>query len=193
MPQEKFVPHFEVQWVEIGVCGLSCKLCPMYYSRGESRCGGCKSAARMDVGCPFLTCAVKKRGIEFCWTCEDSATCECWRSHRAAGKHHDSFVCYQKLNENIQVILTKGIVAFEDEQRTRAKCLNEMLQHFNEGRSKTFYCIAATVLTVNELETALREAQSQSKTLDVKARSTVLHTILNEIAQKRSYNLKLRK
>jgi hypothetical protein len=49
-----------VRWLEIGVCGLSCRLCPMYLSGGESRCDGWKSASRMIVGCSFITCAVKK-------------------------------------------------------------------------------------------------------------------------------------
>jgi hypothetical protein len=26
----------------------------------------------MAVGCPFITCAVKKKGIEFCWDCEEN-------------------------------------------------------------------------------------------------------------------------
>ena len=48
---------------EIGVCGLSCRLCPTYHTAGKSRCRGCKSHTRMAVGCPFITCAIKKKGI----------------------------------------------------------------------------------------------------------------------------------
>lgn len=56
----------QVDYPEIGICGLSCRLCPSYHIEGKSRCAGCKSANRMAVGCPFITCAVKKKGIEFC-------------------------------------------------------------------------------------------------------------------------------
>jgi hypothetical protein len=58
-------PKLDIQYAEVGVCGLSCRLCSMYHTQTESRCAGCKSYARMAVGCPFITCAVKKKGIEF--------------------------------------------------------------------------------------------------------------------------------
>jgi hypothetical protein len=182
-----------VKWLEIGVCGLSCKLCPMYHSGGESRCSGCKSESRMVVGCSFITCAVKKKGIEFCWDCEEKTTCEKWKKHREASKHYDSFICYQKLEDNIQYILKNGIEGFEKEQIVRENLLKEMLQAFNEGRSKTFYCIASTIIEVEELENALNQAQKQSEGLDVKGKSQVLHQILNEIAERKNYCLKLRK
>jgi len=34
----------------------------------------------MAAGCPFITCAVKKKGIEFCWDCEENKTCEKWKN-----------------------------------------------------------------------------------------------------------------
>ncbi|NJD54065.1 MAG: hypothetical protein FIB07_14500 [Candidatus Methanoperedens sp.] len=38
------------KYPEIGVCGLSCRLCPRYQSEGESRCFGCKTESRMGAG-----------------------------------------------------------------------------------------------------------------------------------------------
>ena len=78
------------KYLEIGVCGLSCRLCPRYQSEGKSRCFGCKTESRMGAGCPFITCAVKRNGIEFCWDCKESAACEKWKKHRESGKRHDS-------------------------------------------------------------------------------------------------------
>jgi len=102
----------KTKYPEIGVCGLSCRLCPKYHTEGESKCGGCKSEFRMAVGCPFITCAVKKKGIEFCWDCEENITCEKWEKHREFGKHHDTFTCYQKLEDNISFIQKKGVGEF---------------------------------------------------------------------------------
>lgn len=68
-----------------------------------------------------------------------------------------------------------------------------MLQDFNEGRSKTYYCIAATVLELGELEEALSRAREESGGLDVKAKAKVLHRILDENASRKDYRLKLRK
>jgi hypothetical protein len=83
--------------------------------------------------------------------------------------------------------------AFEEAQNIREQYLKEMLQDFNEGRSKRYYCIAATVLKIEELEAALTRAKRDPAGLDIKDRSRVLHSILDEIAEINQYCLKLRK
>ena len=183
----------QIKYPEIGICGLSCRLCPMYNTQAESRCFGCKSQNRITVGCPFITCAIKKKGIEFCVDCSENKTCEKWRKHREVGKKFDSFKCYQKLEEDISFIQKKGISEFGKIQKKREYLLKEMLRDFNEGRSKSYYCIVATVLEIEELEKALSQAKKEACGLDVKGKSKAFHSILDEIAEKKGYCLKLRK
>ena len=147
----------------------------------------------MDAGCPFITCAIKRKGIEFCWQCEESSACEKWRAHREYSREHDTFVCYQRLEDNIAFIQRHGIRAFEKTQKDRVRLLLEMLRDFNEGRSKNYFCIAATLLEIEELETALARAGKDSDVLDIKSKSKILHTILSGIAENNSYHLSLRK
>jgi len=183
----------QIKYPNIGVCGLSCRLCPMYNTEAESKCLGCKSTTRMAVGCPFITCAIKKKGIEFCWDCEKNKTCEKWKKHREAGKKSDSFKCYQKLEEDIRFIQKNGIREFEKTQKNREHLLKVMLKDYNEGRSKSYYCIAATVLDIKELKETITIAKKRADGLGIKEKSKVLHTILDDIAQTKNYCLKLRK
>ncbi len=183
----------QVKYPEIGICGLSCRLCPSYHAKGESQCGGCKSKSRMVVGCPFITCAVKKKGIEFCWECEESETCARWREHRTYSRMYDTFVCYQKLEDNIAAIQQNGVRRFDQAQKARERLLRDMLDGFNEGRSKTYYSIAVTVMDLAELKTALSQAKSQSAGLEMKEKSKLLHLLLDEVAECKQYVLKLRK
>ncbi|MFC1908172.1 DUF3795 domain-containing protein [Chloroflexota bacterium] len=182
-----------IRYPEIGVCGLSCRLCPTYHSKAVSRCGGCKSEVRIAVGCPFINCAVKRKGIEFCWDCEENIICEKWGKHRDTGKRHDSFKCYQKLEDDIRFVQENGIEKFEKIQKLREKLLAQILKEFNEGRSKSYYCIAATVLGIEELEEAIDRARKESTGLDIRAKSKVMHSMLDAIAGKNNYCLKLRK
>ena len=108
------------------------------------------------------------------------------------GKKYDSFKCYQKLEDDIAFIQKHGLVEFRKAQKVREKLLWEMLNGFNEGRSKSYYCLVATVLEVNEIEKALKEAKSKSKGLDIKEKAKLLHSIFDEIGQKKNYYLKLR-
>jgi len=109
------------------------------------------------------------------------------------GQKGDSILCYQKVEDNIAFIQKSGIAEFEKQQKTREKLLREMLAEFNEGRSKTLYCIAATVLEIGELETVLNEARVKANKLDLKAKSEVMCSLLDEVADNKNYLLKLRK
>lgn len=182
-----------IEYPGIGVCGLSCRLCTTYHTEGESKCGGCKTELRMVVGCPFITCAVKRKEIEFCWECKESNTCDKWKNHREFGKQYDTFKCYQKLEDNIAFIQKNGVDKFERQQEIREKLLKMMLRDFNEGRSKRYYSIAATVMEIDELKKVLSEAREKSSDLDTKERSKVLHFLLDTIAKQKDYILKLRK
>ncbi len=180
-------------YTEIGVCGLSCRLCPAYHRETKSKCGGCKSAYRMGAPCPFHNCAIKRKRIGFCGFCDESATCPRWMKFREESKKRDSIVCYQKLDDNIESIQKNGLEEFEKQQITREGLLRAFLREFNEGRSKTFYCIAATVLSIDELESVLEKARKKTVGLDIAAKSEVLHSLLTEIAEDKKYFLKLRK
>ena len=147
----------------------------------------------MSAGCPFITCAVKNKGVEFCWQCKENETCEKWRKHREFSKRVDSFICYQKLEDNITFIQKNGVHEFEKIQKKREDLLKEMLHEFNEGRSKSYYCIAATALEIEELEEELTKAKKDSIGLEIKGKSKVLHSILDKIAERKNYYLKLRR
>jgi hypothetical protein len=182
----------DIKYKEIGICGLSCRLCP-WFQKDKNKCGGCKSIYRMAVGCPFITCAIKKRGIEFCWDCPENKTCEKWKKHREYGKIKDSFKCYQTLETDISFILENGLEEFIKLQKIREKFLKEMLNDYNDGRSKSYYCIASTVLEIKELKETLEKARIKTQGMEIKEKALVLHSILDEIAKKKNYCLKLRK
>jgi len=182
-----------IRYPEIAICGLSCRLCPHYHTEGSSRCEGCKTEYRIGAGCPFIMCALKKKGVEFCWDCEEHESCQKWAKHRESGKKADSFKCYQKLEDDITFVQKNGVAAFENLQQKRECLLKEMFAEFNEGRSKSYYCIAATVLTITELEKALAEAKKKSFGLPLKEKAGVLHALLDKVARQRNSLLKLRK
>ena len=72
-----------------------------------------------------------------------------------------------------------------------------MLENFNEGRSKSFYCIAAALLQLGDLKEALNKTNDQIKnegieSSDLKATSKILKSLLNQYANKHNIELKLR-
>jgi hypothetical protein len=183
----------ESVYPQIGVCGLSCRLCPRYHTETQSRCAGCKTESRILAGCTFITCALKKKRIEFCLECDESISCARWRNHRESGKKHDSFKCYQMLEDDIAFMINNGVKEFEEQQKIKEKLLIEMLEEFNEGKSKNYYCIATTIFDVRAIQDALIAAGKVSIGLNVKEKSKILHSFLNEIAVKKGVFIGLRR
>ncbi len=89
--------------------------------------------------------------------------------------------------------MQEGMNKFVEQQKEKEKLLRQMLSEFNDGRSKTFYCIAATMLEIDELELALKQAREKSMGLDPKQKAEVMHSLLDKVAESKHYLLKLRK
>jgi hypothetical protein len=183
-----------VKYPAVAACGLSCRLCPRFYGDGKTRCdgGGCKSPGGMGAVCQMAACALRK-GIEFCGDCGERKACARWRHKINFSRQHDSFVCYRRLEDNVAFIAEHGIEAFDREQQRRGRLLARMLAGYNDGRSKEFFCAAATVLEPEELEQALAQVEASTAGQVMKERAKAMRRALEEIARKKEYDLALRK
>lgn len=182
----------EFKYPATGICGLSCRLCPRYHSTAESRCGGCKSESRTAAGCPFITCA-RKKGVEACVECPEGEHCERWKKHRAIGKGHDSFVCYARLEDNIAYQQKYGLEAFEQAQEQRCDLLRQLIAGFDDGRSRSYFCIAATLLDDAGLRDALAAGSKIPPDITAGQRAKAMRAILDRLAEEKGLTLKLRK
>jgi hypothetical protein len=182
----------------LGCCGLDCGLCPRYYTVGTSRCPGCAGSDFFNKhpSCGHVTCCVKKKGLEVCAQC-DEFPCSKFASWLDKWVIEDSFLTYQKIKSNLYFIRERGLDKFLKQQKKRIKLLERMLEDFDDGRSKSFYCIATTLLPVAELETLINEAERRMKVEKVKANDTqtkakILRELLSDFAAKGGVELQLR-
>ena len=182
----------------IGCCGIDCGLCPRYYTEGPSRCPGCCGSDFFNKHptCGIITCCVKKKSLEVCGECEDFP---CPKFNPWFGNNaYDSFVTHKKCEENLNSIKENGIEIFIKQQKKRAQLLEEMLKKFNDGRSKSFYCIATALLPINVLQDSIESTEKKIKTIgikgnDFKNKAKILKTLIQEAADKANIDLKLRK
>jgi len=179
----------------IGCCGLDCGLCPTFYTIGPSRCPGCcgPDFFNKHPSCSIITCCVKKHEFETCADC-DEFPC----SKLKDWDIYDSFICHRISLSNLKFIKESDIGNFVEQQKNRIMQLEEMLESFNEGRSKSFYCISSALLPIHDLEQALKNTkekikQNQVKDSDIKSKSKILKQFLKQYADKQSIELKLRK
>ena len=95
---------------------------------------------------------------------------------------------------NLNFIKEHGIEKFIEQQKKRIKFLEAMIENFNDGRSRSFFCKAATLLDLIALKSSLDKATKKIKTdkikqNDVKNKAKTLKAILNEIARKEEVEL----
>lgn len=174
----------------IAVCGLDCGLCPRYYTVGKSRCPGCcgLNFFTKHPSCSFITCCVKKKGLETCGECPEFPCSKFKKVKDYRAVESSSYPPARKMLPNLHFIRRHGVERFVREQRRRIRLLEAMLSGFDDGRSRSFCCRAAALLDPSVVEATLRRAQRETRApgfprQDPKARARLLHKFLDETLQ----------
>ena len=136
---------------------------------------------------------VKKNNFETCAECEEFPC-----SKIAKWDKGDSFISHMACLSNLKYIKAIGVEKFVETQKKRIELLEIMLEQYNEGRSKSFFCITTALLSIADLENAIKTSEKKIKAenvnnTDLKSKSKILKEILNELAAKDGIKLKLRK
>jgi len=170
----------------IGCCGLDCGLCPRYYTMGVSRCSGCAGPNFFNKhpSCSFITCCVKKKNLEVCAECSEFP-CSKFKNDEEYQqlKESSSYPSCKKVMSNLNFIKEHGIKKFIEQQKKRIKLLEIMLNSFDDGRSRSFFCKATALLDLKNLENSLNEATRKIKVdniRDMKIKAKFLKNILNK-------------
>jgi hypothetical protein len=175
----------------IGVCGLDCGLCPRYYTKGSSRCPGCGGPDFFNKhpSCSYITCCVKNKNLEVCAECSDFP-CTKFKSEEEYQqlKESSSYPSSKRVIPNLYYIKENGIEKFIEQQQERIKLLETLLEHFDDGRSRSFFCSVTALLDLASIRRSLHKADriietEKIKHNDVKNKAKILKTILDELAQ----------
>jgi len=180
----------------VGACGLNCGLCPRYHTEGTSRCPGCCGPGfwQKHPGCAFITCCVKKRNLEMCAQCGDWAECEKVTKLLDSAKYHDSFISYKPIAANFAFIQKNGIEEFARLEIEKLEFLKYLLNTYNEGRSKSFYCTSCQLIPLDKLKEALVDAEAKlTEDTGIKEKARIVRAAIDNTADTLQVDLKLRK
>jgi hypothetical protein len=181
----------------IAVCGLDCGLCPRYYTRGPSRCPGCcgPDFFNKHPSCSFITCCVKKKNLEVCGECPEFP-CSKFKTEEEYQQLEESssYPSYKVAMKNLNLIKVHGIKKFIVQQKKRIKLLEKMIEKFDDGRSRSFFCRAACLLDLKSLEDSIKKAEQKIKADgikkdDTKVKANILKENLDKIALQKEIEL----
>ena len=165
-------------------CGLNCGLCSNFHlhTNGKFKCPGCAGEGFSDVhpSCGILSCTQRK-GFEFCFEC-DEFPCKKYVGWGDA----DSFITHRNYIADMEKAKQIGMEAYIAEQNERVSMLQELLKKYNDGRRKTFFCLAVNILELQDIKSVMSQITDETE-------PKVVVRLFEETAAQKGILLKLRK
>ena len=166
------------------LCGLNCGLCPMQIS-GE--CSGCFNGSTCYQTCPLAPCSVEHGHVQYCFQCPEYP---CRRYDGIDAR--DSLIFHRNQKKDMLRAKEMGMGAYLAEQRAKKALLNRMLDAYDDGGHDVFFCLAANMLDVKDMESVLKNADEACNDLTGKEKAAHLIRLLRRTAEERGIPLVLR-
>lgn len=168
------------------LCGLNCLLCPMHHISKDSYCTGCGGTGRGT--CPIMRCAKEHGDVAFCIDCSD------YPCARYLDCSLDSFVPRRNIDHDFQYMKRIGLQSYLEELQEKEQMISLLLQEYNDGRHKSFYCTAINLLDIADCRNVMKKiADLVRDDMSVKGKATCIEVCLKQIADDKGVDLRLHK
>lgn len=172
-------------------CGLNCGLCPRFHTDGTSRCPGCGGEGfyQKHPSCAIINCG-KRHGVDYCFQCGEFPCKRYQKEHE-----ENSFITYRPVFRDFEKARCRGLEAYRAELDEKVEMLRDLLEHYNDGRRKNFYCLAVNLLELQDVRDTVERirAEMPCEKGDVKERAERAVKLFEETARDREIDLKLKK
>ncbi|HHX66739.1 MAG: DUF3795 domain-containing protein [Miniphocaeibacter sp.] len=167
------------------LCGLNCGLCNM---RLSGHCPGCGCGEHHS--CSIAKCSLNYEGIKYCFRCNEFP-CE---KYKDASKY-DSFITHMHQFKDIEKFQVIGEVAYSNEQIKKVEILNFLLENYNAGRQKTFFCLAVNLLELEDIQEIVKQLETNEDLEKMEFKEKALYAVnqFKKFADDYGIILKLRK
>ena len=180
------------QYPFFSLCGLNCGLCPRFHTEGPSKCPGCggPNFHLKHPSCPVITCAKKHDNVEYCFQC---ISFPCGRYIESSKV--DSFISYRNVIRDLNRAKEFGIQRYQDELNQKIKILENLINHFNDGRKKGLFCNSVNLLTLDSLKKIMKWIgnEIEPRNVDKKEKIQLIVDSIKSTAEEAEIVLELRK
>jgi hypothetical protein len=168
------------------LCGLNCGLCIMYIGKYCPGCGGGEG----NQSCSIARCSLNHEGVQYCVLCREYP-CEKYDGVEFL----DSFIVHRNQKKDLEKMKRIGLEAYQRELHQKMDVLDKLLSEYNDGRRKSFYCLAVNLLELHDLKSVMEEIETEveSNPLEVREKAKIAVKHFEEMAGRRDIHLKLHK
>jgi len=111
-----------------------------------------------------------------------------------SAKYKDSFLSHRPLAANYAFIQKNGVEEFARLETGKQKFLRHLIDSYDEGRSKSFYCTSCQLVPLDKLKKALADAEIRiAEVNDIKEKAKLVRAAISRIAGNLQIDLRLRK
>lgn len=135
----------------LSLCGLNCGLCPM---RLGGHCPGC-GGGEGNQSCKIAKCSMSRDTVRYCYECGDYP-CEKYE----AIDEFDSFITHRNRRKDLLKAKEKGMDFYVAEQEEKVRLLQYLLENYNDGRHKNFFCVAVNLMELRDIREIVEKAET---------------------------------
>jgi len=183
--------EYKRRYASFSLCGLNCCLCPRYQIDGSSKCPGCggEDFSIKHPSCRVITCNEKQDNVEFCFECS-LYPCKKYQEPSKV----DSFISYKNVLQNF-ADAKFDLENYLKNLKEKQEILLHLIENYNDGRSKGFYCIAIDILPLTALNDIMENIENNErlKNTNTKEKALVVTALIKEKANDLNLELTLRK
>ena len=108
---------------------------------------------------------------------------------------YDSFITHRNRRRDLDKHRNIGKEAYQEEQRRKTEILGELLENYNDGRRKSFFCMAVNLLECDELQAVMDQVKASPDQAGqtIKERAACVVKLLQGAADERGIVLKLKR
>lgn len=181
--------EYQREYPLFSACGLNCCLCPRFHTEGGSRCPGCGGEGFFEKrpSCGVISCCRRHDDLAYCYLCEEYP---CKKYDRAMD--YDSFITHRHMEKDFARAKAIGIDAYQAQLNEKVEILQTLLAQYNDGRRKSFFCLAVNLLELEDVKAAMAKIQAQTQDgMTAKEKSAMAAEALQELADSSGVELTL--
>ena len=152
----------------------------------DSYCPGC-GGGEGNQSCKIAKCSIQHGRVEYCNQCQEFP---CDKYGRA--DEHDLFITHRNWKQDFEKMKQIGVEAYNSEQIQKLEILKCLLKDYNDGRRKSFFCLAVNLLDLEDLKTVMEHLAEEKKleSLTLKEKPAYVVKQFQSLAEQRGVVLK---